>query len=165
LHAFKVEDGWLRSATDFTWSALPQLLSRAASARERLDRLFVAYEARAAVTFLDRVPERARAERMAAELGQALLAAKLLAVEPDTTAEAAEPLDFAPDPKSLAARWLPREVMDQHLDAWVRAQAQDGGWDVPWLIWTPVTQFEWRGVQTLERLKTLRAWGRFQPAR
>jgi hypothetical protein len=164
LYAFRVEDPWLSGATEFVWRGIGQLPARAAQASERIARLFVAYEARAALTFLDHVPDRTRAERAAAELGEALLAAKLVAVEPDALAEAAQPLEFAPTPQSLAARWLARAVFDQHLDAWVRAQAADGGWDVPWLIWTPVTQHEWRGVQTLERLKTLRAWGRCLPA-
>jgi hypothetical protein len=31
---------------------------------------------------------------------------------------------------------------------------------VSWDTWTPITEPEWRGHQTVERLKTLRAYGR-----
>jgi hypothetical protein len=160
FYGFQVSDPWIASATEFTWRAFAQLLERAGRARERIERLFVAYESRAVMTFLDHCPERTRAERAAAELGEALLAAKLIQVDPDASVEAAQPLEFAPEPESLAARWFTRKVIDAHLDAWVDAQADHGGWNVPWLIWTPVTEHEWRGIQTLERLKTLRAWGR-----
>lgn len=162
LYLFKVDDPWLATAAEFSWRGIARLIERAPQAQERLARLFVAYEARSAMTFLDHVPERARAERVAGELGQALLAAKLVQIEVDAAGEAAQPLEYAPTPDSLAARWLDRTLFDAHLDAWVNAQAEHGGWNVPWMIWTPVTEHEWRGIQTIERLKTLRAWGRFK---
>jgi hypothetical protein len=163
LHHFKLNDPWLVKATEFCWHALARLVERAAQADERIARLFVAYESRAALAFLDHVPERARAERASAELGQALLAAKLIQIEPDAAVEAAQPLEFATTPDSLAARWFEPKVFDAHLDAWVLAQAEHGGWNVPWMMFTPAAEPEWRGIQTVERLKTLRAWGRFQP--
>ena len=162
LYRFKVEDSWLTQATEFSWRAIARLLERAPPAEERLARLFVAYESRAAVAFLDHVPDRTRAERVAAELGQALVAAKLVQIEVDAAGEAAQPLEYAATPDSLAARWIERKLFDAHLDAWVDAQQEHGGWNVPWMIWTPVTEHEWRGIQTIERLKTLRAWGRFK---
>lgn len=164
FHRLGVQDPWMDSATAFTWRGIEQLIVRAQSASERIQRLFVAYESQSALAFLDHCPQRELAERAAAALGKALVAAKLISIEPDPAAEAAQPLEYAPQPDSLAARWLEPELWARHLDAWVLAQAEDGGWDVPWLIWTPVTQHEWRGVRTLERLKTLRAWGRFKLA-
>lgn len=160
LNAFSVTDAWLASATEFSWRALSKLLERAPQAQDRLARLTVAYEARATMTFLDHSPERARAERAAEELGRTLLAAKLIGVTPDAATEAAQPLEFAPEPDSLAAKWFDRKTLDAHLDAWVDAQQEHGGWNVLWGIFTPVAEHEWRGIQTLERLKTLRAWGR-----
>lgn len=46
------------------------------------------------------------------------------------------------------------------MDAIVGAQQPDRGWTVSFDIWTPVTELEWRGHQTVGRLKTLRAYGR-----
>jgi hypothetical protein len=162
LNGFKVDDPWLVKASEFCWQALARLLERAAAANERIDRLTVAYEARAAITFLDSVPDRARAEKATAELGRALKAAKLIQIEPDPTTEIAQPLEYAPTPDSLAARWFEQNVFEAHLDAWVNAQQDHGGWNVPWMMFTPAAEPEWRGIITIERLKTLRAWGRFR---
>ena len=49
-----------------------------------------------------------------------------------------------------------------HLDLLVAAQADDGGWGVNWEAWAPVTVPEWRGHVTVERLKLLRAYGRWR---
>ena len=160
LYASDVRDPWLDHASKFCWQAIEALNERALRSRERLPRLQVTYEARAAITFLDHVPERARAERAAEALGQALLKAELIVSKPDANAEAGQPLEFAAEPGSLARRWFDDAAFASHLDAWVDAQAADGGWDVPWFIWTPITGLEWRGIMTLERLLTLRAWGR-----
>ena len=160
LYAAGVNDPWLDSASKFCWKGIDALGERALRSRERLPRLQVAYEARSALTFLDNTPERARAERAAEALGQALHKAELLVAQPDANAEAGQPLEFAAEPTSLARRWFDDDAFARHLDAWLDAQAADGGWDVPWLIWTPITGLEWRGIMTLERLLTLRAWGR-----
>jgi hypothetical protein len=160
LYAAGMNDPWLEKASSFCWQGIEALGERAARSRERLPRLQVAYEARSAVTFLDHVPERARAQRAAEALGQALLKAELIVAKADPSAEAGQPLEFAADPKSLARRWFDDAAIDLQLDGWVDAQAADGGWDVPWMVWTPITGLEWRGIMTLERLLTLRAWGR-----
>jgi hypothetical protein len=160
LYAFQVDDPWLDAATKFCWSELDRLLERAATAKERLPRLFVVYESRAALGFLDSVPDRARAERIGADLGKALWAAKLIQVEPDPAAHTAQPLELASTPAALAARWFEPKLVDAHLDAFVEAQRDHGGWDVAWELFTPAAEHEWRGIQTIERLKTLRAWNR-----
>lgn len=162
FYAFKVEDPWLAQASAFCWRELARLQERAAQARERIARLTVMYEARAALTFLDNVPDRARAEQATAELGRALFEAKLIQLEPDATAEAAQPLEFASTPSSLATRWFEPKLLDAHLDAWVNAQQEHGGWNAPWMMFTPSAEHEWRGIVTVERLKTLHAWGRFR---
>lgn len=164
LHKHGLRHPWLERANTFCWQATAQLLERAAHANERLPRLQVAYEARAAITFLDHVPERPRAEQLAATLGQTLLRYKLLATDAHASPEASEaaaPLDFAATPTSLARRWFDDALIAQHLDALIASQNEAGGFDVPWQIWTPITGHEWPGIQTVERLKTLRAYGRF----
>jgi hypothetical protein len=72
----------------------------------------------------------------------------------------ATPLDFAARPHSLARRWFDDATIEAHLDVLVAAQAEDGGWTVEWEAWVPVAGLEWRGWQTVERLKTLQAYGR-----
>jgi hypothetical protein len=160
LHAAAVRDPWLDRASSFCWGAIDALIARMATVRERIARIGAAYEARAALGFLEHVPDRLRAERSAAALGEALLSAGLITLAPDASAEASQPLDFASNSRSLACGWFDQAVIGQHLDALIEAQASDGGWDVPWAIWTPVTALEWRGILIVDRLKLLRAWDR-----
>lgn len=130
------------------------------SGKDRLQTLQLLYEARATMTCLDHVPDRARAETQAAELGRVLSTQRLLGDPTDRKAEAALPLDFAPTPQSLANRWFDDTATNTQLDHLCTGQSADGGYEVPWALWTPITRFEWRGIQTLEHLEVLRAYGR-----
>jgi hypothetical protein len=160
LLAWKIEHPWLEPAAAFCWPAIDRLIQRAKTANERIAKLQVAYEARATLPFLDHVADRTRAERVAQALHDALMSAGLISLEPDAAAEAALPLDFAPQPDTLARRWFDDALIERHLDALIDSQQSDGGWGVPWLIWTPITGLEWRAIMTIERLKTLSAYGR-----
>ena len=160
LFAWKIEHPWLEPAAAFCWPAIDSLMQRAKTAKERLAKLQVAYEARATLPFLEHVPDRSRAERVAQALHESLIGAGLISLDPDPAAEAALPLDFAPRPDTLARRWFDDAIIERHLDALIESQEKDGGWGVPWLIWTPITGLEWRAIMTIERLKTLRAYGR-----
>jgi hypothetical protein len=97
---------------------------------------------------------------VAADVGRLLIDAGVIALDPAASGEVAMPLDFAPSPDTLARRWFDEAVVEAHLDALAAAQREDGGWRVNWEFWIPVTGPEWRGWQTVERLKTLRAYGR-----
>src|SRR5262249_3386657 len=159
LYAHGFGDPWLDRATDFCWGALAQVPSRV----ERGEFLVqVTYEVRSGVTLLDHVPDRARAAKVCAALGRVLIDAGTIALDPSSPGEIAMPPDMAPHPATLARRWFDDATIDAHLDALVANQADDGGWPVNWQIWLPVTGPEWRGWQTVERLKTLRAYGRFE---
>jgi len=161
LYKWRVEHRWLAPATAFCWSAAEGLLRRAADSGGRLQRIQVAYEARATLVFLNHAPERTRAERLATQLGSVLSSAGLIMREPDAASdEAASPLDYASEPESLGRRWFEPELIERHLDAMLEARAADGGWNVPWMIWTPLAGLEWRGALTLDRLMTLRVNGR-----
>jgi hypothetical protein len=157
LHRYGVRHPWLGAATDFTWRALAQVPDRAAAGEWVVQ---LAYDVRGAVVFLDSVPDRARAEAVAEELGEVLVSAGVVALDPAAEGEVAKPLDFAATPSSLARRWFDDATIDAHLDALTAAQAEDGGWTVEWEAWVPIAGLEWRGWQTIERLKTLRAYGR-----
>ena len=156
LHAHHVEHPWLGPATDLCWASLDEVPARIAAADWLLQ---VAYDIRSALLFLDHVPDRTRAEGVCAELGRLLTDAGVIALDPATPGEVAMPLEFAPHPATLARRWFNDATIDAHLDAVVATQQDDGGWPVNWQIWTPVTGPEWRGWQTVERLKTLKSYG------
>lgn len=160
LYKNKVEHPWLKGATQFTWQALTDIPGRLAKATERLPTLQALYETRAAIVFLDHVPERKKAEQTAEAIGRALHDKGIFRGQAGADAEAAAPLDFAHEPSSLARRWFKDEQIERELDALVASREADGGFPITWQVWTPLAGSEWRGIQTLERLKTLRAYDR-----
>ncbi|MFI9553641.1 hypothetical protein [Nonomuraea endophytica] len=144
LHKHGVRHPWLVRATDFCWSAIAAIKDETTP-----------YEARAVVLFLELAPDRERAEAEFGRLKEAILAT--VALDPDAPGDAHFPLDFAPEPMRLPL--FAPDVIECHLDALV-AQQKDGGWGFNWTSWTPAVQTEWGGHITVERLKTLRAYGR-----
>ncbi|GGO70442.1 hypothetical protein [Nonomuraea cavernae] len=144
LHEHGIVHPWLGPATEFCWTAIANV------------RQTSPYEARAIVAFLDRVPDRGRAEAEFGRLRDAILAT--VAFDPDTPGDAHFPLDFAPSPLRLPL--FEAETLDRHLDALLATQSPEGGWTGNWPMWTPLVEHEWGGHVTVERLKTLRDYGR-----
>nr|SBO93152.1 hypothetical protein BN4615_P2666 [Nonomuraea gerenzanensis] len=144
LHKHAVTHPWLDAATDFCWSKL------------YAQGEFEPYAARAAVTFLNWVPDRRRAESEFARLRDAILAT--VTFDLNAAGHVHHPLDFAPRPLRLPL--FGQDVLDAGLDALLATQSADGGWSGNWPMWTPVVEHEWGGYLTLARLNTLRAYGR-----
>ncbi|TDC49214.1 hypothetical protein E1281_23635 [Actinomadura sp. KC345] len=135
---------WLGPATDFCWRHV-----------ENAETEPGAYDVLAILAFLDHVPDRGRAEAAFTRLHDALAA--------NAHSDHQSPLDFVPHPGGYGRRLFTGDVIDAELDALIEAQGDDGGWDVEFPIWTPITRPEWRGFVTVERLRTLRAHGRLKP--
>ena len=77
----------------------------------------------------------------------------------DETGEVHSPLDFAPEPDSLARELFDEATIKAHLDHLAHAQRDDGGWMFNWLAWSPAAEREWRGFLTVDALRILRANG------
>ncbi|GAA2092245.1 hypothetical protein GCM10009801_58720 [Streptomyces albiaxialis] len=159
LHRNSVWHAWLFRATDFCWSAV-----------ESLEKTHP-YEVRAALVFLDGVPDRPRAEAAAERLGSLVREQRLVVTEPGKEADFPVPdgyapgehhyvTDFARSPDSLARRWFSDAELALGLEHLAAAQREDGGWDINWRSWAPGTALEGRPLVTLEALRTLRAYGR-----
>ncbi|WP_043635064.1 hypothetical protein [Nonomuraea candida] len=144
LHKHGVTHPWLTTATDFCWSRIEELKECGA------------YDTLAVLTFLEHVPDRARAEAEFARLRDTILATVTFDLEAEGHVH--HPLDFAPEPARLPL--FARDVLDPHLDALAAAQSAEGGWGPNWQMWTPAVEHEWGGYLTVQRLKTLRAYGR-----
>ncbi|MEU1465379.1 hypothetical protein ABZ467_32855 [Streptomyces sp. NPDC005727] len=160
LHRNEVWHAWLFRATDFCWQAVESL------------RKSHPYEVRAAVAFLDSVPDRPRAEAAADRLGRLVREQRLAVLDPDrldacpvppgyAPGEHHFPHDFARSPRSLARAWFTDEEMTRSLDHLTRSQQEDGGWPVRRRRWAPAPALEARPMVTIEALHTLRAYGRF----
>ncbi|MGP2439956.1 hypothetical protein [Streptomyces sp. JW3] len=152
LHRNGVWHAWLFRATEFCWLRTESLRSRDP------------YEIRAAVAFLDSVPDRLRAEAIADRLGRLLREQHLAVLDPDARTPGERrllPHDYAPTPRSLARAWFTDDEMARSLDFLAAAQEQDGGWPVhsPDRR-TPSAVLEARPGATIGALRTLHAHGR-----
>ncbi|GAA2625313.1 hypothetical protein [Streptomyces axinellae] len=159
LHRNSVWHAWLFRATDYCWHTI-----------ESLEKTHP-YEVRAALAFLDGVPDRRRAEAAADHLGTLVREQRLAVTDPDHEEDFPVPegyastehhyvTDFAHTPDSLARRWFTENELERGLDHLLRRQQEDGGWNITWRRWAPGTELEGRPLVTLEALLTLRAYGR-----
>jgi hypothetical protein len=148
---------WLRGASEFCFDALTRLPERLARAQGRLPLLGALYELRAGMMFLDHVPDRARAELLAATLGRALLDRGV--IDPESAGgEMNAPLDYATTPRTLARTWFDDAQIARQLEVLRSSQREDGGFPIGWEPFTPAAGWEWRAIVTIERLETLRAY-------
>jgi hypothetical protein len=139
---------WLAQATDWCWARLESGFSEDAHALGE------------ALLFLQHVPDRERAEAVARQVPEWLAGVAWFRSDPDDPGYGVTPLHFAPVPDS---RWRPLfadDVVDAHLDRMVRDQQADGGWAISWEPPGQASTLEWRGIETLRSLRTLRAYGR-----
>jgi hypothetical protein len=153
LHNNHITHPWLAGATQFCWRAIAELEQRERS-------LGIEYVYRMALSFLDHVPDRRRAEQAAVLLRKAALDRGLVALDPETQGEVHFPLDFAPEANGLARSWFDDKLIARHLDHLVSTQAEDGGWTFNWGNWSALATLESRAWITIQRLKTLKSYGR-----
>ena len=148
LWRWSIEHPWRGAATAFCWYLLDEALPSDA------------LTAVCVLRFLAHVPDRERAEAMVEALRPKLASIEWLQHEPDAAAYGVTPLQLVPEPGSPWRTLFPAGVIDAHLDALEKAQADDGGWMVTWPTIGPAAESEWRGRRTLEHLMVLRAYGR-----
>jgi hypothetical protein len=148
LHKNRVTSPWLVRADRWCWNHIERM------------REVNPYEMRVTLAFLDQIPDRARAAKEFARLRPMILAGGAVELDVDSVSEVFRPLDYAAEPGRLSRDLFSEEEIERQLDGLERAQQPDGGWNVNFPIWTPITQFEWRGVQTVEMLKVLKVNGR-----
>ncbi|MFC8570849.1 hypothetical protein ACFUIW_34345 [Streptomyces sp. NPDC057245] len=159
LHRNEVWHAWLFRATDFCWQAVESLEDSHP------------YEVKAAVAFLDDVPDRPRARAASDRLGRLVRERRLAVLDPDdlgtfpvspgyAPGERHFPHDYAGNPRSLARAWFTDAEMARSLDHLAAQQEDDGGWPVRWRRWAPAPALEARPAVTVEALRTLRAYGR-----
>jgi len=149
LHARRVSHPWLDRATELTWRLINRVVDPGP------------YDMRAVFSFLQRVPDRDRAREVFGRVGPLILERKLVTLDPEAPGEVHLPLDFAPEPDSLARELFDEATIKANLDHLAQAQLEDGGWTFNWLAWSPAAEREWRGFLTVDALRILRANGRW----
>jgi hypothetical protein len=151
LHALGVAHPWLDGADEFLWREIDALDLTTAD-----DNPGTGYVVRFAISFLNAVPD---ADRADAAL-DALTPGLDRFVSPEPGGDVQTGLDIAPRPDSRARRLLDPADVERNLDALEAAQQPDGGWTFGWDGWNPAATLEWRGVVTIDALRTLAANGR-----
>ena len=147
LFKYNVNHSWRPRAEAFCWAALER--SKSTEFHELMPTL----------AFLKHVPDRQRAEG-AMEMLLALIASPgIVELDPAKAGYVKMPLDWAPFPDSPCRRLFPNKVIAEHLSALAARQQSDGGWPISWDALSPGVALEWRGVQTVQALRTLRAYG------
>ena len=145
LHKHEHTHRWLDKATAFCWEKL-----------ESPGKLEV-HTLLSVMVFLEHAPDQDRAERVFESLKEQIL--EVTALELDAEGYVHPPYAFAPTPDSLARQLYSDELMEKHLNALKTKQQEDGGWSIGWEAVSPGCELEYRGVVTLNALKTLKAYG------
>jgi hypothetical protein len=70
------------------------------------------------------------------------------------------PLTVAPTADSPWRRLFDDDLIEAHLDHLAAAQQPDGGWPITWTPPSEASRLEWRGIVTLQALRTLTSYGR-----
>jgi hypothetical protein len=70
------------------------------------------------------------------------------------------PLQFAPTPDSVWRQLFDDAQIDGHLDRLIADQQDDGGWAITWEPPGKAATLEYRGIVTVQALRTLKAYGR-----
>ena len=148
LHKHRVEHPWLDPATEFCWSELARGLPNDA------------HTISVVLTFLEFVPDRARAEALIPAVTDRLQGAAFYRADPAGQEYGLSPLNFAPTPSSRWRRLFRDEVIEAFLDQLLAGQQPDGGWPVSWEPPGQASLLAWRGLETLGALRTLTAYGR-----
>ena len=149
LHARGVSHPWLDRATEVMWNRIGALTEPGG------------YEMFGVLRFLQYVPDRDRAREAIGRVGPLILERNLVALDAGAAGEVHTPLDFAPEPDSLARSLFDEATIKAHLDHLAQAQLDDGGWTFNWLAWSPAAERDWRGFLTVDNLRILRANGRW----
>lgn len=148
LWRWGVEHPWREGATAFCWDELERGLPTESHAFGEV------------LAFLDAVPDQDRAQAFVAGLHSFVGGLEVFRHDPADRSYGVTPVHFAPSPTS---RWLglfERDLVERHLDALAGAQCDDGGWPISWETIGPAAVQEYRGVETLRALRTLRSFGR-----
>jgi hypothetical protein len=113
--------------------------------------------------FLDQVPDRERADKIAAVLAANLGDIAMFHLDPDAEGYGLTPLAIAPRADSRWRSLFTEAQIDAHLDRLMKAQQDDGGWPITWEPPSSAAVSEWRGVVTLAALRTLTSYGCITP--
>jgi hypothetical protein len=147
LYKLRIEHPWRDATAERVWKWIDTEVLEAHAIRD-------------AAIFLESAPDRGRAQNASRRLAQALPTAAWFKPDPLSTDYGLTPLAFAPTPGGFCRSWFNDVLIGRHLDQLASDQQEDGGWPISWNPPGPASVLEWRGMQTVKALRTLKAYGR-----
>ncbi|MDI6099448.1 hypothetical protein QLQ12_12670 [Actinoplanes sp. NEAU-A12] len=115
------------------------------------------------LVFLGHVPDRERAGRHAPEVLKQMAATTMFHAMPRPGEYGLTPLHVAPTADAPWRGLFDDTQIEAHLDHLAGAQLPDGGWPVTWEPPGQASLMDWRGIVTLQALRTLTSYGRLSP--
>jgi hypothetical protein len=146
LHKHAVGHHWLDRATEYCWQFIDQL------------QISSGHDFLCIQLFLEHVADRDRAERAFERISVQLLEGGHITYDPAATGYVFMPLTYAPTPQHMSHRLFDTPTLQRHLDALAARQQADGGWPISWPAVSPACELEYRGIVTVNALKTLKAY-------
>lgn len=140
-----MRDPWLDRASDYVWEHIPGLDPSAG------------YQMKYVIDFLDAAPDRDRADRALARVGEAVGGRGTLTVAGGGEGEELTAIFVCARPDHAGRRLFDPDAVEGQLDELAAGQQPDGGWTFNWLDWNPAVTWEWRGRLTVDALRTLAA--------
>ena len=150
LHKYEMRHPWLDRATEYCWQYIEQLGT------------FTPHDFLCIQLFLEHIPDRERAEREFERISSQLIAGGHVSYDPAADGYVFMPLQYAPSPQNMSRRLFDTATMQTHLAALADKQQPDGGWPISWQAVSPACELEYRGIVTLNALKTLKAYEYFK---
>ncbi|MBE9918286.1 hypothetical protein G8C92_30265 [Paenibacillus donghaensis] len=144
------DEEWLKRSLDFVWGQIPR--ANPADYHDVIQ----------CIAFLEHIPDRERAEAEMKNVDHWLKQPGTIELDPEAEGYVHKVLDWAPTPDSYAKKWITEADMERHLDHLIRNQQEDGGWTVSFPAISQGNASEWRGLITVDRLLTLKAYGRLE---
>ena len=153
LYQLGIDHPWRAQATEYCWRQL-------AAGDPPGD----AHTLSEVMIFLAHVPDRDRADQHAQAIAAHFADVSMFHLDPDAEGYGLTPLQLAPEPGSRWRQLFTDAQIDGHLDRLLKSQQDDGGWPVSWEPPSEAAILEWRGVVTLQALRTLTSYGRISAA-
>jgi hypothetical protein len=148
LRQLDVRHPWMERATEWCFAKLETGFDEDAHALGE------------ALEFLATTPDRERAAAIAPRVPEWLVNLRWFRADPFDPGYGQTPLHLAPAPDGPWSHLFDAKTIEGHLDRLERDQQPDGGWAITWEPPSAAAALEWRGIETLRALRTLRAYGR-----
>ena len=146
LHKYEIPHPWLDRATDYCWQYIEHM------------QISSGHDFLCVQLFLEHVVDRERAERAFERISAQLISGEHITYDPSTSEYGLMPLTYAPSPQNMSRRLFDTTTIQTHLAALASKQQMDGGWPISWPAVTPACELEYRGIVTINALKTLKAY-------